>query len=474
MKHKYLILTAFAVICGAAACQRAVMPQDTARTLQIPVVLENDATKVNANANTGVCTWTTNDKVAVYVSGTGGNLYKEVTVSSNKIAVPLEAGQTLANYAVYPSGMEDPANFSGDTPGVIYPSTYDFTGHESADTYTMAPMMAVCKEEEMRFYNVGGMLRLAMLNLPAETVKLQVVFSGMSHVCGTCTVSKPGTVNATTAITSGGGNVLTAIGFTYAATLNMNLPIPCGDYSALKAIHVKALDVNDDVVGQVSEVISGSWGTLKHSYARVIQADFNADVLSAVQLSSNAAVTIWKNQTVKRMAKPVYPDGLPYTDCVLTWSASPSGIVSVDEDGQVTPVSAGTATVTATATANLGGETKTASYTVNVNAVTGISVSGADIVKGSTGSVTATITHTTYGDIVTYPSITWSSATPASISLFYSSSMAFYSASGEASANMTANGVAEGSSDITATVPAAVSSTGADLSDTKTLSCVLP
>ncbi len=478
MKKTIIILSALITLTGFNACQRELQAPDQARTLEIPVVLE-DATKVDANVNTGACTWTTGDEVAVYVSGAGANHYQAATVTSSRVTVSLSQGQALANYAVYPNGFQDISNYMGDTPGVIYPATYDFTGHAdlSTGTYTMAPMMAKSTEEELKFYNVGGMLRLNLTHVPENTAKIQVVFSGIDHVCGTCTVSKPGTVNATTTVTVGGGNTITATGFTYAASMNVNLPIPCGDYSGLKAIHVKALDSTNAPLKQVSISVIGTWGTLKHGHARIIPADFDADILSQVSLSSSAAATLWKGETEQRSAKALYPDGTQFKDCAITWESSVPTVASVDETtGLVTALSAGSTTITATATASIGGTPVSSSYVVYVNSVSAMSVTGpAMIAPGSSASVSATITHTNNGYIVRWPVITWNSATISRITLTASSSYPAYTTATTATAVITAEGKTQGgSSVVTATLDDDYSSTGSDIVSSKTISCDYP
>ena len=445
MKRKLITITVLIGLAGLAAvsCQQeAAEPQAPGEGIlvEIPIALEQPGaaeadTKVDANLTTGVCGWTSGDQVAVYVSGSGANAYRNgtVNISNNTLATSVEPGQSLANYAVYPAGFQNPANYSGATPGVIYPATYSFTGHKdlSTGTYIMTPMMAVTGTDVMYFYHVGGMLRLALANVPTNAASLELTFVGMTHVCGTCTVTNPGTSKATTAITSGGGNVLTVTDFTQSATMYVNVPLPCGDYSSLTAIRVKVLDSTAGTLANVSKTATG-WGTLKHGYARIVPVDFNVDALGSVKLSANTPVTLWKSQTIQRTAKALYGDGLPFADATITWGSNNTLVATVDATtGLVTAVGPGSATITATATSSLDPTSVvSADYTVYVNTFSVASVVAAKttIGPGATTTVTATLTHTDNGTVLAFPadlSVAWTSspdtyvtvATPSSVNV---------------------------------------------------------
>lgn len=491
MKRKLITITVLIGLAGLAAvsCQQeAAEPQAPGEGIlvEIPIALEQPGaaeadTKVDANLTTGVCTWTYGDQVAVYVSGSGANAYRNgtVNISNNTLAIDVEPGQSLANYAVYPAGFQDGSNNSGATPGVIYPATYSFTGHKdlSTGTYIMTPMMAVTGTDVMNFYHVGGMLRLALSHVPTYADKMELTFVGMTNVCGTCTVTNPGTSKATTAISDGGGNVLTVTDFTRSETMYVNVPLPCGDYSSLTAIRVKVLDGSDNQLANVSKTATG-WGTLKHGYARIVPVDFSVDALGSVKLSADTPVTLWKSQTIQRTAKALYGDGLPFADATITWSSNDNTVCIVNQEtGLVTTKKEGTARITATATSQLDGSTHSAYYDVYVNAFTGISLTTSRevIQAGENTLLVATLTHTNNGTVIGYPSdlsIGWSSSNPSFLNVSSTSSAPVFSGS---KAMMAVVGIANGgSATITASIPASYSSTGAIIQGEKIVKCEIP
>ena len=93
------------------------------------------------------------------------------------------------------------------------------------------------------------------------------------------------------------------------------------------------------------------------------------------------------------------------TNTAVTWKSSNTSVATVDSDGKVTAVTAGTATITVT-TAD-GSKTATCTVTVTVP-VTGVSLNKTtlSLSKGSTGTLTATISPTT----ATNKDVTWSSS----------------------------------------------------------------
>jgi len=122
-------------------------------------------------------------------------------------------------------------------------------------------------------------------------------------------------------------------------------------------------------------------------------------------------------------------------DSSVTWSSSNTAVATVDANGLVTAVSAGTATITVTTTD--GSKTATCAVTVTAPAapinVTAISLTDATVAIGDTKTLTVTYTPT---DANTGKAVTWSSS---------NTSVATVDANG------TVTGVAAGTATITAT-----------------------
>ena len=200
-------------------------------------------------------------------------------------------------------------------------------------------------------------------------------------------------------------------------------------------------------------------------------ADLPQNIISigTVNLTSNGTpltdVTVWKNQT--SVAAPdvtvMGSDGNPLSGVTLSWDSDNPSVAAVGDDGVValTGVS-GTAKIIVTATKEGLDGSATASYDVNVNEITGISVTPATSNVGVDGKVTlnATLTHTNYGTVGTLPTISW-----------VSGSTAYVTISPSTGNSTQATGVAEGSSTITASVDEAYMKDGVSNSAAGVVNC---
>ena len=185
--------------------------------------------------------------------------------------------------------------------------------------------------------------------------------------------------------------------------------------------------------------------------------DIAWEEIKDIQLSSTADAYLWRHQSVTRTAYlRNYSDQI-YSDVTVAWSAEQEGrVVYMNElTGEVTALGPGEATVTATVTPNGGGDPWTASYKVYVNAPTAISLTAGSSSIAASGSttLTATVTCTANGTIPSLPEdlLVWTSATTAAVTLTDAQAQPAL-ATGTATA--TANGVAAGTSVITASVNA--------------------
>ncbi len=118
----------------------------------------------------------------------------------------------------------------------------------------------------------------------------------------------------------------------------------------------------------------------------------------------------------------------------VTWSSSPTSVATVDTNGVVTGVSAGTATITATATSDGRTATKDISVTAplpaNIPVIgVGLNKTSLTLVRGASETLTATITPSDATD----KALTWSSSAP---------SIANVSSAGVVTASSTVDGPA--------------------------------
>ena len=249
MKHisRYFLIAALS--CAAVSCNKEQMGAPE-REVVIPVSLETAGvrTRVDADNANGDLTWTRGDRIAIYVTdGAEYNKYKLATVVDGAVRLTLADGQYRTGYAIYPYENRDEANagVGGAELHINYPTAYSVgtLTPEQLETYSPLPMVAVNTETEIKFYNVGGLFRLKLTDVPANTTKIVVTFTGITYVTGNYTVTDPGTRTPSCTYSSGGGNTVTfndLNGIDAVRDLVLNIPLPPQDYSALTSITVAA------------------------------------------------------------------------------------------------------------------------------------------------------------------------------------------------------------------------------------------
>ncbi|MGG4144945.1 Ig-like domain-containing protein [Paenibacillus algorifonticola] len=134
-----------------------------------------------------------------------------------------------------------------------------------------------------------------------------------------------------------------------------------------------------------------------------------ADVLVTGVTVSPATLTLTAGGSTGTLTAGVSPSNA--TNKKVTWTSSDPSVATVDEDGVVTPLRAGTVTITGTT--EDGGRTATSTVTVNETdvAVTGVTVSPAALTLtagGGTGTVTAGVSPSN----ATNAKVTWTSSDP--------------------------------------------------------------
>lgn len=211
--------------------------------------------------------------------------------------------------------------------------------------------------------------------------------------------------------------------------------------------------------------------------------DINWDKIKSVTLSDDSDVYLWPGETVTRSVSVIGLSDTPFQNAEIAWLAMPStGVVGINyHTGEVTARAPGEAYITARVTPHDGGEPWYASYKVYVNAVTGVTLTPATAKVGldATKELTATITHTGYGTLSTYPTLTIAPANTTYVRINSADNTAavnltpVYATATTATATANAYGHAEGGPvNVTVTVPASASSTGSALTAISAVTCI--
>ena len=373
-------------------------------------------TKVSVGDSDGACDWTSGDAIAVRVYGTtpAVNKYETptVNVSDNTVLVPLTGDQDIKWYSVYPAAARVDGAYGNPSLQVKYSTSHTLPSGLSAaerNNWSPLPMVAAnttgsTPNASLTFFHVGGVLRLKLSDFPSTATSCTVTLEGMPHITGTYTVSDPGTVSSQVTLSgTGTGNTVTFNGIPSGSTsLWLNVPLPTGDYASLSAVKVSA--------GGSTVTKAAKWSRILHGQGRRMEFSLSSTPGPFAQLNigSTDPVTLWKGQTHTRTAQACDNNGIVISGATVTWSSDNSTVAAVNNSGQVTANAAGSATLTARCTH--GGTTLTASYTVHVNEITGISLScgtNLSLRRGVSRPVTATVEYTTNG-IPQVPQVQWS------------------------------------------------------------------
>lgn len=148
-------------------------------------------------------------------------------------------------------------------------------------------------------------------------------------------------------------------------------------------------------------------------------ASCNVEVVAPVTTvaMSQKTVTAFTGKAGPQLALVVKPEGAKYYD--VEWSSSNESVVKVDQNGVLTTVGGGKATITATVTSNVGAKSapKKATCAVTVNQpVERISIAGKDeidLFKGKTQKLTASVQPSTASNT----KVIWSSSDPKVVSV---------------------------------------------------------
>ena len=465
-KNNFLLglLAAAAVLSVSVSCSKE--PADFAsgggRKIALSIEEESDETKVGVNDQSGKSVWSKGDKVAMWVTGTGANSYKDLTVNEtdNTVTLDLPANQNIGYYSVYPATAKDVSNYGNTSLRVKYATSYTLPTGLTADQLNLwspVPMVGANTDgngpkTSVVFYHVGGMLRLKLSNYTrSDVAAIKVAFVGVQNVTGTYEVSSPATISATAALVSGTGagnevtfNVPAAVRSSLPAVLWLNVPLPTGDYSTLSGIRVSVQSAS----APQSITYDASWAQIRHAQGKRLSVDMSgtAGALDHVSLGVEDELTLWAGETLDRPAVGYDANGIQVSDATITYTSSTPSVATVNGSGRITAVAAGSTVITVTAAKGTASDTK--SYTVYVNQIRGVSLSVSEVFVRLSRQrrVTATVDYTVNGTIEQAPVLRWSSNNVNIVKPIFSST--------ESGNENSLEGVAVGSTTITVTLPA--------------------
>ena len=254
-KPNYILFLALAVML--CACKR----EESLRQESLTARVESAAltkTSYDSDDAVGEFTWTDGDELALCFSdGTYTTAAIEDT-ATGELKATSTATRYRDYYAVYPASAADAANYGNPTLKVKLPDSYDISdivsGSLPAD-FSPCPMVAFNDEGNslLAFYHVGGLLRITLLSIYPDAVRVRVVFP--TDISGSYAVTAPGTQEPT--ISTAGNASANTVLFTLAGgaevgqskPIVLNLPVPCGTYS--NGFTVEALNAQGASLGEV-------------------------------------------------------------------------------------------------------------------------------------------------------------------------------------------------------------------------------
>lgn len=216
--------------------------------------------------------------------------------------------------------------------------------------------------------------------------------------------------------------------FSFSSTVITGITLHASYYGSDSSVPVK-ISTSANTTGETVTVTSSS----NDSYVTTAFAnDTNESTTITVETTTNGKRIYFYGITVTcGVVDPVYPTAISLTDSTcnvgyttlldpvftpsdtnqtsLTWTSSNTSVATVDQNGLVTGVSAGTSTITATGEDENGNPVSgSCTVTVTTVAVTGVSLNktSSDLSKGSTLALVATVTPAN----ATNKNVTWTSS----------------------------------------------------------------
>ena len=248
MKKNILYLAALAML--AVACNEKV--NDLTENTNEPVVPEvkmitetitaingdnSASTRADISDTDGAFTWSDGDQIAVHVSD--GKYYTTDALADEAdgseevdFTVNYPDGESRDAFAVFPANLvtESATNYgqSGATLDVTLPASY--TLDEVSGTKTPCPMIADNSGDSWDFYQLCGMLRLTVNDIPADATGMVIQFPD-KKVNGTFSIAspEPGTSTIATDTPAAGEDKITITFDAGITSATVNIPLPTGD-----------------------------------------------------------------------------------------------------------------------------------------------------------------------------------------------------------------------------------------------------
>lgn len=219
----------------------------------------------------------------------------------------------------------------------------------------------------------------------ADTTSPQLVVAVVAVASSVTALEAGDTVRLSATASTASGTPVPAVTFTWASTATSVATV---DGNGL----VRGLSAGSVTITATSNGISGS---------ATLAATLTLDAISV----SPATSTLEAGDTTRLTASPVNKNAIPVPNVSVTWSSSATGVATVN-NGLVTGVGAGSATITATSGAKSGNASVVGTLTANAVSVTPDSLT---IEGGDTTTVAASATNRN-GIAVPTAGLTWSSA----------------------------------------------------------------
>lgn len=251
MNHKTMIKSAAVLgilLAALSSCTEQLSgPEADAREKKVQTIqgvicdAPGDGTRASIDGDTGVFSWVAGDVIAVYSSnGTYYDMPIQSGSGTDTGSFSAEFDGSLTGYAVYPYDIKDASASSASSVSVTLPDRYGFDNSRTDyatyyRTYARMPMVAKCAST-CDFYHVGGLLRLTLQWVPANTSYLTVETD--CPITGSFTVSDPASTTPSISTAAGEGDPvyfnLTKVLTSKTSGIVLNVPVPVGTYSRIK------------------------------------------------------------------------------------------------------------------------------------------------------------------------------------------------------------------------------------------------